>query len=168
MITEDICKALYALPGGVVTPRRKTIVVPAVAAAVGVVLLIVNLLAIDDLDGITAMTLISIGVLLLLYGVITSIIRLVTKRTSPYDEQAKCFMRYEERYYDVEYLAELVKAIEHDDKEAIERLPVSNVSSLVLITYSSPANMRTAYAIYEYEYKEFGYRLVQEPKIFTN
>ena len=90
MITEDICKALYALPGGVVTPRRKTIVVPAVAAAVGVVLLIVNLLAIDDSDGITAMTLISIGVLLLLYGVITSIIRLVTKRTSPYDEQAKC------------------------------------------------------------------------------
>lgn len=167
MITEDICKALYALPGGVVTPRRKTIVVPAVAAAVGVVLLIVNLLAIDDSDGITAMTLISIGVLLL-YGVITSIIRLVTKRTSPYDEQAKCFMRYEERYYEVEHLAELVKAIEHDDKEAIERLPVSNVSSLVLITYSSPANMRTAYAIYEYEYKEFGYRLVQEPKIFTN
>jgi hypothetical protein len=77
-------------------------------------------------------------------------------------------MRYEERYYDVEHLAELVKAIEHDDKEAIERLPVSNVSSLVLITYSSPANMRTAYAIYEYEYKEFGYKLVQEPKIFTN
>ena len=60
MITEDICKALYALPGGVVTPRRRTIVIPAVAAAVGVVLLIINFLAIDDSDSITAMTLISI------------------------------------------------------------------------------------------------------------
>ncbi len=164
MITEDICKALYALPGGVVTPRRRTIVVPAVAAAVGMVLLIANFF-IEDHDGATAMTLISIGILLLLYGVITTIIRLVTKQTSPYDENAACFMRYQERYYDMEHLAKLIKAIEHDDKEAIERLPESNISSLILIMYSSPANMRTAYALYEY--KEFGYRLVQEPKIFS-
>ena len=25
MLTEDICKALYALPGGVVKPRRRTL-----------------------------------------------------------------------------------------------------------------------------------------------
>jgi hypothetical protein len=166
MITEDICKALYALPGGVVTPRRRTIVIPAVAAAVGVVLLIINFLAIDDSDSITAMTLISIGVLLLLYGVITAILRLVSKQTSPYDVEAGCFMHCEEHYYDAKHLAVILKAMEHDDMEAIERLSETNISSLILIIYSSPAKMRTAYALYEY--RDFGYRLVQEPTIFTS
>lgn len=166
MITDDICKALYALPGGVVTPRRRTIAMPTFATAIGLVLLIVNFIAIDHSDGATAMTIISVGILLLLYGVISTTIRLVTKQTAPYDEQALCFMRYDERYYELEHLNTLIKAIEHGDNDAIEQLPESNVSSLILITYSSPANMRTAYALYEY--KEFGYRLVQEPKVITN
>ena len=40
MIAHEICEALYALPGGAVEPRRRSIFKPAMFAIVGVVLFV--------------------------------------------------------------------------------------------------------------------------------
>ena len=42
MIEHNICEALYALPGGVVEPRRQPVCKPILATIVGAVLLFIN------------------------------------------------------------------------------------------------------------------------------
>ena len=51
MILEDISRALYALPSGVVVERRQPVYRPMLIAVVGAVLLVVNFLLVDDKSG---------------------------------------------------------------------------------------------------------------------
>ena len=44
MKNYDMCEALYALPDGIVVPRRKPLAVPLLVAVVGVAMLVVNAL----------------------------------------------------------------------------------------------------------------------------
>lgn len=165
MLTEDICKALYALPGGVVKPRRRSAVMPVIITLIGVALLVINFVAVEDSAGATAMTLVTAGVILFGYGVVATIARIRSTSTVPYDEEAKCYMRYRERYYDHELLPAVRKAISTNDTEGLEKLPTSNVSAIILIEYRTPGGRRAAYALYEY--KEFAYRLIEPPVIIT-
>lgn len=165
MLTEDICKALYALPGGVVVPRRRTATTPIIITLLGAALLVINFVAVEDSAGATAMTLITAGATLLLYGLVTTIIRLKSKTTVPYDVEAKCYMHHRERYYEHELLPALRKAVTSNDAEAIEDMPTSNIAAIILIEYRTPGGRRSAYAMYEY--KEFDYKPIGEPVIFT-
>lgn len=165
MLTEDICKALYALPGGVVKPRRRTAVKPVIITLIGAALLVINSMAVEDSAGATAMTLITAGVILLGYGIVATIVRLRSTATVPYDEEAKCYMHYRERYYNHELLPAVRRAIAANDTEGLEQLPTSNVSAIIVIEYRTPGGRRTAYALYEY--KEFAYRLIDPPVIIT-
>ena len=44
----EICEALYALPGGVVEARRRPIIKPIATILIGIVLLVINFVAIDS------------------------------------------------------------------------------------------------------------------------
>lgn len=165
MLTEDICKALYALPGGVVKPRRRTATMPIIITLIGVAFMVLNFLVVEDSAGATAMTFLTAGIILLAYGIVATIVRLRSSATVPYDEEAKCCMQYRERYYDHELLPAIRKAIASNDTEGLEQLPRSSVSAVILIEYRTPGGARTAYALYEY--KEFAYRLIEPPVIIT-
>ncbi len=165
MLTEDICKALYALPGGVVVPRRRTVVMPMIITFIGVALLVMNSMMVEDSAGATAMTLTMAGTIMLCYGIVATIVRLRSKSMVPYDQEAKCYMRYRERYYDHELLSAVRKALATNDDECLEQLPTSSISAIILVEYRTPGGRRAAYALYEYQ--EFEYRLIEPPVLVS-
>lgn len=161
MNTDNICKALYALPGGVVTPKRESVATQIVVALVGVAILVVNSLLVDDSAEVVSMALLTIGVGMIIYGVLVAIVRRSSHREVPYDNEARSYMRYRERYYDRGLIEPIRRALESGDVEAIEIMPTTNIASVVLVEYSS--NKRRAYALYEYGDQE--YRPIGNPRI---
>jgi hypothetical protein len=163
MNTENICKALYALPGGVVTPKPESIARQVIVAGLGIALLIFNYTLVDDSAETLSMALLTLGIGMILYGVVVGVVRHSSHRNVPYDNQAKCFMRYRERYYDRGFIEPIRRALESGDVEAIEIMPTTNIASVVLVEYSS--NKRRAYALYEYGDQE--YRPIGNPRIIN-
>jgi hypothetical protein len=161
MNTENICKALYALPGGVVTPKRESIATQIIVALVGVAILVVNSLLVDDSAEVMSMALLTIGVGMILYGIVVAVVRRSGQREVPYDNEARSYMRYRERYYDRELVAPIRSALERGDFEAIALMPTTNVAAIILVEYCS--KLRKAYALYEYSESE--YRPIGTPKI---
>ena len=161
MNTENICKALYALPGGVVTPKPESIARQVIVAGLGIALLIFNYTLVDDSAETLSMALLTLGIGMILYGVVVGVVRHSSHREVPYDNEARSYMRYRERYYDRELVAPIRSALERGDFEAIALMPTTNVAAMVLVEYSS--NQRQAYALYEYGESE--YRPIGTPKI---
>jgi hypothetical protein len=62
MNTENICKALYALPGGVVTPKPESIARQVIVAGLGTALLIFNYTLVDDSAETLSMALLTLGI----------------------------------------------------------------------------------------------------------
>ena len=161
----DICEALYALPGGVVVARRRSLVLPILLLALGIVLFIVNFVAIEDKNGALGMSLMCTGIGLVAYGAFTILFRVVGGERVPYDTEARRYMRRRERYYEEALLPALNDAVERGDSEAIDLMPTTNVARVTLVEYSTPDKSRVAYAIYEYI--DFANRLYGEAKVFT-
>ena len=88
----EISEALYALPGGVVEARRRPIFKPMALALVGVVLLIINTVAIDSSMEALSMLLLVAGVGLAGYGIVVSAMRLVSDERVPYHTPSKRYM----------------------------------------------------------------------------
>lgn len=163
MIEHNICEALYALPGGVVEPRRQPVCKPILATIVGAVLLFINFLAIDDKSGALGMTLMVAGITLLLFGIVVTIARLTSDKRIPYHTPSKRYMRYSERYYDRAQLEMLKKYVSSGDRLMIDSLQTGNVAAITLVEYHSVDDTLIAYAIYEYY--EFDNRIISEIKI---
>ena len=163
MNTENICKALYALPGGVVAPRKESVKTPIVLAIIGVAFLIINSTVLSDTADALSMTLLCAGIALIIYGIIAVMMRLNSSRRVPYDNEARSYMRYRERYYDRELVAALRRAIADGDIEAIDSMPTTNIAAVTLIEYRS--SHRRAYGLYEYGEAE--YRPLSEPNIIN-
>ena len=165
MILEDISRALYALPSGVVVERRQPVYRPMLIAVVGAVLLVVNFLLVDDKSGAMGMSLMVAGIAMLLYGVIVAITRLTSDKREPYHTPTKRYMHTKERYYDREYLVALQKAVARGDSAGIEALPAGNVAAITLVECYSHDRSIVAYAIYEYV--NFDYMLIGEVKLIV-
>lgn len=166
MITNDICKALYALPAGVIVERRQPICRPVVAALLGAALMVVNFTLVDDKSGAMAMTLMLAGITMLFVGIILTIVRLSSSTRVPYHTPSKSYMRFRERYYDRELLGALQQAVAQGDKGAIDMLPTGNVSAITLIECRAKDGSIEAYAIYEYA--NFDNKLVGEVKLLRH
>lgn len=160
---QMLCEALYALPEGDVVARRQTIYKPLMAIVLGVALLAVNVALVEDKAGALSMTLLVAGGVLAIYGAVAMLLRLCGSERVPYNVGANRYMRYRERYYERALLASLSRAVERGDSAAIDLLPTTNVSAIVLVEYRTPGNTLTAYAIYEYA--EYEHRLLAGPFI---
>lgn len=150
MIANEICEALYALPGGVVAPRRRPICKPLCLALLGAVLLIVNFVAVTDKSGALSMSLMVLGIALFAYGAIVTIVRLSSDDRVPYHLPSKRHMRYSERYYSREQLADVQRALASGDAKAIAALPTGNVSAITVVGYHAADGSIDAFAAYEY------------------
>lgn len=164
MNTNNICKALYALPGGVVEARRRPVFKPAAVALVGAVLLLADLFAVDSLSsGNLSAGLLLIGSILFFGGAIVTALRLFGRERTPYYRPDGCYLRRRERYYDRERLVELRRAVGSGDVGAVNAIPESDVSAVTLVEYYSPKSALRALCIYEYA--EFDRRAVGGVKI---
>ncbi len=164
MNTENICKALYALPEGAITPKRESIASQVIVALMGVALLIVNFLLVDESADTLSMALLTIGIGMVLYGVVVAAVRRNSLREVPYDNEAKSYMKYRERYYDRAFVTPILAALERGDIEAIDTMPTTNIAAITLVEYRS-RNCK-AYALYEYGEAE--YNPIGNPTVITN
>lgn len=161
----DICEALYALPGGVVVERRRSMMKPIAYLCLGIVLCIINFVAVEDKNGALGMLLMVCGIALVAYGIFAIIARFAASEGVPYDTEARRYMVRRERYFDHELLKPLSDAVARGDREAIDSMPTTNVARLTLVEYRTPGTNRTAWAIYEYV--DFSNRLYGEVKIVS-
>lgn len=161
----DICEALYALPGGVVVERRRSMMKPIAYFCLGIVLCIINFVAVEDKNGALGMLLMVCGIALVAYGIFAIIARFAASEGVPYDTEARRYMVRRERYFDHELLKPLSDAVARGDREAIDSMPTTNVARLTLVEYRTPGTNRTAWAIYEYV--DFSNRLYGEVKIVS-
>ena len=161
MNTDNICKALYALPQGVVTPKRESVAREIMVLILGIALLIFNSMLGDQSAETLSMALLTAGIGMILYGIIVASVRASNRREVPYDNEAKGFMKYRERYYDRSFIEPITQALERGDYEAIEIMPTTNIAAVMLVEYRSAK--RRAYALYEYGEQE--YRPISKPHI---
>ena len=160
---QTLCEALYALPEGDVVARRRTIYMPLAAVVAGIALLITNYTSVDDKAGALSMIMLVAGFVLLIYGAVAIILRLVGGECVPCHTGEGGYMHYRERYFDRALLGPLSRAIEHGDVEAIEQMPTTNISAVVLAEYSTSSRHIVSYALYEYA--DFENRLILGPKV---
>ena len=163
MIRQDICEALYALPNGVVQPRRRSVVRPLCIAFIGVAVMVANVIFTGFSNDALSMLLVVVGVSLVLYGIIAMMMRMVGDEQAPYHTPSRCYMKYREHYYSHEKLAELKVAISMHDIEHIDSIETSSISAITLAECSTKDGTMVAYALYEYDNYED--RLVGEVKI---
>ena len=164
MNTDNICKALYALPQGVVTPKSESTARQILVLILGIALLTINFVFVDDSADTLSMALLTIGVGMVLYGIVVAAVRHNSHCEVPYDNEARCYMKYSERYYDRGFIGPITQALERGDYEAIELMPTTNIAAVMLVEYRS--NKRRAYALYEYGEDE--YRPIGKPHIAQN
>lgn len=164
MKSQNICQALYALPGGVVEARRRPVFKPAVVALAGAVLLITDIFAVDSSSsGNLSAGLLLIGSILFFGGAIATAMRLLGGERVPYYLPDGVYLRRRERYYGRDRLAELRRAVAEGDMKALDGIPESNISAVTLVEYCSSKSRLRALCIYEYA--EFDRRAVDEVKI---
>lgn len=150
MIRQEICKALYALPDGVVQPRRRPITRPVITAIVGVALLIANIFVPRTNEGMLEMMLIAIGGTLILYGVGVMMIRIINHDTAPYHTPTKSYLSYRECFYTHDKAEELKAAIAAKDYNRLKAIETSNISALTIVECRTKDNSIVAIALYEY------------------
>ena len=150
MIRQEICEALYALPNGVVQPRRRPITKPVITAIMGVALLLIALLMPSTKEGTLEMALIVGGGVLMLYGLCVVMIRYINHDTVPYHTPSKSYMSYRERYYTQDKAAELKAAIADKDYNRLEAIETSNISALIVAECRTKDGSIVALALYEY------------------
>lgn len=162
MNTENICKALYALPNKHIVARRESIIKPIIIAIIGVITLTINSAYVGNDAEALSMAFITAGVALILYGLLVAIMRTNSSKLVPYDNDAKCYLKYRERYFDRELVAPIIKALKSGDIVAIDQMPTTHIAAVTLVEYSSKSGIK-AYGLYSYN--EGGYRPLCEPVI---
>ena len=110
-----------------------------------------------------SMLLVVVGVSLVLYGIIAIMMRMVGDERVPYHTPSRCYMKYRERYYSHEKLAELESALSVQDIEHIDSIETSSISAITLAECTTKDSAMVAYALYEYDNYED--RLVGKVKI---
>lgn len=151
----EIREALYALPGGVVESRRRPIFKPVALVFIGIVLLVINFVAIDSSMEALSMLLLVLGVGVMIYGIIVVVMRRGSEEDVPYHTPSKSYMRYSERYYDHSQLGKLQSAIESGARSEIDSIDTSNISAIILACYRSADGSIVAYGLYHYVDMEY-------------
>ena len=150
MIRQEICEALYALPNGVVQPRRRPITKPIISAITGIALLIATIFIPSTKDGILEMALIVGGGALMLYGWCVMMVRIINNDKVPYHTPTKSYMSYRERFYTHDKIEELKAAIATKDYNRLESIETSNISALTVTECRTKDGSIVALALYEY------------------
>ncbi len=106
---------MYALPGEVVVRRRKSLVLPAALFVAGVVLLVLNHVYGAELSNNMRSALVFLGGSLALAGMITLAARFFSAEGAPYYRAGRCYLRYDELYFERGLAAEVRECVAQGD-----------------------------------------------------
>ena len=151
MKNYDMCEALYALPDGIVVPRRKPLAVPLLVAVVGVAMLVVNALipATAEYANLKS-AVVLFGAAFVLVGAIISVLRFKGTQTAPWHVQDGCFLKKEVLKFVKERSSMVRDLVRKGDFATLRSLPDDGVSAVTVVLYSSPRGGFCAAQVFEY------------------
>ena len=154
---------MYALPGEVVVRRRKSLVLPAALFVAGVVLLVLNHVYGAELSNNMRSALVFLGGSLALAGMITLAARFFSAEGAPYYRAGRCYLRYDELYFERGLAAEVRECVAQGDAERLFALPHAQVPAVAVAVYRTPDNRFAA--MQAFEYADLEYRPLTELRI---
>ena len=151
MKNYDMCEALYALPGGVVQPRRKPVALPLLVAIAGVAMMVANAMLPKSVEYANLKSaLVLFGVLFALVGVVVCVIRFSGRSCAPWHVQDGCFLKREELKFVKERSSMVRDLVRKGDFATLRSLPDDGVSAVTVVVYSSPRSGFCAAQVFEY------------------
>ena len=146
---------MYALPGEVVVRRRKSLVLPAALFVAGVVLLVLNHVYGAELSNNMRSALVFLG------GSLAA--RFFSAEGAPYYRAGRCYLRYDELYFERGLAAEVRECVAQGDAERLFALPHAQVPAVAVAVYRTPDNRFAA--MQAFEYADLEYRPLTELRI---
>lgn len=163
MNKTQICKALYALSGGGVIPRRKPLYTAVLLAAAGAAMIVANNVWAEALTNNLSSAFVFVGGALLLAGMILLLVRLFGSEGDPYHRAQRRFLSYDELSFRHEDGSRVVRCIDEGDLEGLLALPRADVPAVTVALYRTPDNRFAA--MQAFAYAELEYRPLTELKI---
>lgn len=151
MKNYDMREALYALPGGVVQPRRKPVALPLLVAIAGLAMMAANAMLPKNVEYANLKSaLVLFGVLFALVGVVVCVIRFSGRSSAPWHVQDGCFLKREELKFVKERSSMVRDLVRKGDFATLRSLPDDGVSAVTVVVYSSPRSGFCAAQVFEY------------------
>ena len=151
MKNYDMREALYALPSGIIKPRRKPVVVPLLVAIAGLVMLIVNTMIPAEAEYANLKSVVILfGVTFVLVGTIITVLRFKGNQNAPWHIQDACFLKKDELKFVKERSSMVRDLVRKGDFTTLRSLPDDGVSAITVVIYSSPRSGFCAAQVFEY------------------
>ena len=150
----DIVEALYALPDGVVVPRRKSCLIPLVILLAGVLLFVVNNTIPKSVDYTNLKSAVVLfGAVFVILGVVLLVLRMGKGGLAPFHAKDGCFLAKRVLKFEKQKQAQVVEFVKSGDIESLCNMPTDDVSVVTVVVYSSPKS--SFCAVQPYEYHDF-------------
>lgn len=147
---------MYALPGGMIVRRRKSLLIPVLVLLAGVVLIVVNNVWGAELTNNLRSSAVFIGGALLVTGFLILLARVIGSNGNPYHSREKRFLQYEELYFDRGHGQDVTKYVNDGDLRKVLAMQRSRVPAVAVALFRTPDNRFAALQAFEYadlEYK---------------
>lgn len=163
MNKHEISEALYALPGGAVVRRRCSLLIPAALLLGGAALLAANRIWAAQLSVDLRSALVFLGGAAAVTGAVWLLARLCGTQGVPYHREARCFLRYEELYFDRSHAAEVRQYVDRGEVRRVLALGRAQVPAVAVALFRTPDNRFVA--MRAFEYVDLEYRPLTELKV---
>lgn len=155
MDKNKICEELYSLPGGMIERRRKSLLMPGLLFIAGVALIVVNNLFGEAISNNVSSALVFIGGAMALAGLIMLAARLFASQGVPYYKDGRCFLRYDELYFEPTSRGEMLQSIADGEVAKLLAMKHAQVPVLTVAIYRTPDNRFAALQAFEYADLEY-------------
>lgn len=151
MAKYDINEALYALPGGVIECRRKSITAPLAILVAGLALIVINSFIDGSLDMANLKSaLVLFGAVFAMVGGAMLFARLAGHSTAPYHKMDRCFLHREELKFNKEQKSVVMDLLNRKDFSNLRKIPSDGISAVIVVIFTSPKSGFTAAQAFEY------------------
>ncbi|WP_295962377.1 hypothetical protein [uncultured Alistipes sp.] len=155
MDKNKICEALYALPGGVVVKRRKSMAVPAVLFVVGAAMIVVNNIYGAELTNNLRSAVVFTGGILAIAGMIAAAAQTFGSGGVPFHKENRSYLLYEELYFDRGARSEVMQSVDEGAVEQLLGMKHAQVPAVAVAVYRTPDNRFAAMQAFEYAELEY-------------
>lgn len=155
MDKNKICEALYALPGGVVVKRRKSMAVPAVLFVVGAAMIVVNNIYGAELTNNLRSAVVFTGGILAIAGMIAAAAQTFGSGGVPFHKENRSYLLYEELYFDRGVRSEVMQSVDEGAVEQLLGMKHAQVPAVAVAVYRTPDNRFAAMQAFEYAELEY-------------
>lgn len=163
MNDNNIRKAMYALPDGVIACRRKPILNCSLLLAAGLLMVFFSDLGTDSLPADLSFGILSLGVILTLVGGLILTHRL-TRCSAPCLRATGEYLIHREYGFDLKNRKEILAQLAAGDIEGLVARKESHVHSLIVNIYRTADNSFAAVQVFEYT--DLSFRPATDIRIF--